>query len=109
MKSAGTIVYFEDNKTLIHVAAEHGQLFCLQKLVNIWPRDYVNMLDGKSRTALHLAAMNGHRYFPLVNLLIDACYPFLDILVFTGPFFLLTGASKLGVLVGTGILTFLIK
>ena len=63
MKSAGTIVYFEDNKTLFHVAAEYGQLHCLQKLINIWPRDYINMVDGKNRTALHLAAMNGHRYF----------------------------------------------
>ena len=67
-------MYFENNKTLIHVAAEYGQLHCLQKLINIWPRDYVNMVDSKNRTALHLAAMNGHRYFPLGYFIIIIYY-----------------------------------
>ena len=62
MRCSGTIIYSEGRKTLIHFAAEHGKVYCLQKLVSIWPRDYVNMVDSKKRTALHLAAMNGHRY-----------------------------------------------
>ena len=60
-KCSGTVVYFEDNKTIIHVAAENGKIFCLKMLINIWPRDYINMVDSNGRSALHLAAMNGHR------------------------------------------------
>ena len=59
-RCSGTIIYCDNKKTLIHMAAELNKLACLKKLTDIWPIDYVNMTDNNKQTALHLAAKEGH-------------------------------------------------
>ncbi|KAH7544306.1 hypothetical protein JRO89_XS15G0145400 [Xanthoceras sorbifolium] len=48
-----------NGQTPLHLAAENGQYSVFIKLVNGYP-DAIDVLDGKQRSILHLAALNGN-------------------------------------------------
>ena len=59
-KSATIDICDNEEKTPLHSAAEAGNAECAQLIGDASP-GIVNAADDRGRSALHLAAMNGHR------------------------------------------------
>ena len=62
------------SKTAVHYAAEYGHMNCIEKIATYFRRgsgvactlsQIIDLQDLQSRTALHLAIMNGHKYVAL--------------------------------------------